>query len=105
MATFLPIPWVNHFGKMLEKQKEVEQFNQKRIAVQSKVTEVKSQVQSCVDQIIAIIEAKKQDVFDAVDNQATKSLESLLQKKDEVENQLKRIGPQHMTTNMKSYTF
>ena len=67
--------------KVREKQKEVEQFNQKSIAFQSKVTEVKSQVQSCVDQIIAIIEARKQDVFDAVDNQATKSLESLSQKK------------------------
>ncbi|CAH3038429.1 unnamed protein product [Porites lobata] len=77
--------------KVLEKQKEVEQFNQKSIAFQSKVAEVKSQVQSFVDQIIAIIEAKKQDVFDAVDNQATKSLESLLQKKDEVEKQVKLI--------------
>ena len=38
-----------------------------------------------------IIEARKQDVFDAVDNQATKSLESLSQKKDEVEKQLKII--------------
>ena len=77
--------------KVLEKQKEVEQFNQKSIAFQSKVAEVKSQVQSCVDQIIAIIKAKKQDVFDAVDNQATKSLESLSQKKDEVEKQVKLI--------------
>ena len=77
--------------KVLEKQKEVEQFNQKSIAFQSKVAEVKSQVQSCVDQIIAIIEARKQDVFDAVDNQAAKSLESLSQKKDEVEKQLKII--------------
>ena len=77
--------------KVVEKQREVEQFNQRSIAFQSKVTEVKSQVQSCVDQIIAIIEARKQDVFDAVDNQAAKSLESLSQKKDEVEKQLKII--------------
>ncbi|CAH3038432.1 unnamed protein product [Porites lobata] len=77
--------------KVVEKQKEVVQFNQKSIAFQSKVTEVKSQVQSCVDQIIAIIEARKQDVFDAVDNQAKQSLESLSQKKEEVEKQLKRI--------------
>ncbi|CAH3038407.1 unnamed protein product [Porites lobata] len=77
--------------KVLEKQKEVEQFNQKSIAFQSKVAEVKSQVQSCVDQIIAIIEARKQDVFDAVDNQAKKLLESLSQKKEEVEKQLKII--------------
>ena len=48
-------------------------------------TEVKCQVQCCVDKIIVIIEARKQDVFDAVGNQATKSLESLSQKKDEVE--------------------
>ena len=77
--------------KVLEKQKEVEQFNQKSIAFQSKVAEVKSQVQSCVDQIIAIIEARKQDVFDAVDNQATKSLEFLSRKRDEVEKQVKLI--------------
>ena len=77
--------------KVREKQKEVEQFNQKSIAFQSKVAEVKSQVQSCVDQIIAIIEARKQDVFDAVDNQAKQSLESLSQKKEEVEKQLKII--------------
>ena len=77
--------------KLREKQKEVEQFNQKSIAFQSKVIEVKSQVQSCVVQIIVIIEARKQDVFDAVDNQEKKSLESLSQKKEEVEKQLKII--------------
>ena len=77
--------------KVVEKQREVEQFNQRSIAFQSKVAEVKSQVQSCVDQIIAIIEARKQDVFDAVDHQARKSLEFLSQKKGEVEKQLKLI--------------
>ena len=44
-----------------------------------------------VDQVIAIIEARKQDVFDAVDNQAKKSLETLSQKKGEAENQVKII--------------
>ena len=39
----------------------------------------------CIDKIIVIIEARKQDVFDAVGNQATKSLGSLSQKKDDVE--------------------
>ena len=77
--------------KVLEKQREVEQFNQRSIAFQSKVAEVKSQVQYFVDQIIAIIEARKQDVFDEIDNQAKKSLESLSQKKDKVENQVKLI--------------
>ena len=77
--------------KIVEKRKEVEQFNQKSMEVQAKVADVKSQVQTNVDQMIAIIEARKQDVFDAVDNQAKKSLKSLSQKKDEVENQVKLI--------------
>ena len=77
--------------KVREKQTEVEQFNQKSIAFQSNVAEVKSQVQSFVDQIIAIIEERKQDVFDRIDNQAEKSLESLSQKKGEVEKQVKLI--------------
>ena len=77
--------------KALEKRKEVEQFNQKKIEVQTQVADVKSQVQTNVDQMTAIIEARKQDVFDAVDNQARKSLETLSQKKGEAENQVKII--------------
>ena len=77
--------------KVLEKRKEVEQFNQKSMEVQAKVAEVKSQVQTNVDQTIALIEARKQDVFDAVDDQANKSLETLSQKKGKVENQVKII--------------
>ena len=77
--------------KMAEKRKEVKKFNQKSMEVQAKVAEVKSQVQTNVDQMIAIIEARKQEVYEAVDNQAKKSLETLSQKKGEVENQVKMI--------------
>ena len=77
--------------KMVEKRKEVEQFNQKSMEVQAQVADVKSQVQTNVDQMIAIIEARKQNVFDAVDYEAKISLHSLSQKKDEVENQVKII--------------
>ena len=77
--------------KALEKRKKVEIMNQKSVELQSQVAEVKSQVQSCVDHVIAIIEARKQDVFDVIDNQAKKSLESLSQKKDEVDKQAKLI--------------
>ena len=45
-------------------------------------------MQTNVDQMIA---ARKQDVFDAVDDQANKSLETLSQKKCKVENQVKII--------------
>ena len=77
--------------KMVEKRKKVEQFNQKSMEVQAQVADVKSQVQTNVHKMIAIIEARKQDVFEAVDNQAKKSLETLSQKKGEVENQVKII--------------
>ena len=77
--------------KMEEKRKAIEQFNQKSMEFQAKVADVKSQVQTNVDQMIAIIEARKQDVFDALDDQAKKSLETLRQKKGEVENQVKII--------------
>ena len=77
--------------KMVEKRKEVEQLNQKSMEVQAQVADVKSQVQTNVDQMIAIIEARKQDVFDAVDNQAKQPLESLAENKGQVENQVKII--------------
>ena len=77
-------------AKVLEKRKEVERFNQKSMEVQAQVADLKSQGQTNVDQRIAIIEARKQDVFDAVD-QANKSLETLSQKKDKVENEVKII--------------
>ena len=77
--------------KMVEKRKEVEQLNQKSMEVQAQVADVKSQVQTNVDQMIAIIEARKKTIFDAVDNQAKESLETLSQKKGKVENQVKII--------------
>ena len=77
--------------KAQEKRKELEQLNQKSTDIKLQVADFKSQVQTNVDEVIAIIEARKQDVFEAVDNQAKKSLESLSKKKDEVENQVKLI--------------
>ena len=77
--------------KVLEKRKEIEQFNQKSMEVKAQVANVKSQVQTDVDQLIAIIKARKQHVFDAVDNQARKALETLSQQRGEVENHVKFI--------------
>ena len=77
--------------KAQEKRKELEQLNQKSTDIKLQVADFKSQVQTNVDQVIAIIEARKQDVFDAVDKQAEKSLESLSKKKGQVENQVKLI--------------
>ena len=55
------------------------------------VADVKSKVQTSADHMIAIIETRKQDVFNAVDNQAKESLGRLVLRKGEVENQVKMI--------------
>ena len=50
--------------------------------------DVKRDVQKFVDKLIAVIEAKKQNIFLAVDNQTTKSLESLTKRKNKIEEQI-----------------
>ena len=77
--------------KAQEKRKDLERLNQKSEEIKLQVSDFKRQVQTNVDQVIAIIEERKQDVFDAVDKQAEKSLESLSKKKEQVENQVKLI--------------
>jgi len=77
--------------KAHEKRNELRELNQNSIEVQVQIADVKSQAQATADQLIAIIEARKQDIFNAVDNQAQETLDCLALKKDEVENQVKMI--------------
>ena len=71
-----------------EKRNEISKLDQNSIDVQVQVADVKSKVQATADQMMAIIEARKQDIFGAVDNQAKESLECFALKKGEAENQL-----------------
>ena len=50
--------------------------------------DVKRDVQKIVDNSIAVIEAKKQNIFTAVENQTMKSLESLTKRKTKIEEQI-----------------
>ena len=50
--------------------------------------DVKRDVQKIVDNLIAVIEAKKQNIFSAVENQTSKSLESLIKRKNMIEDQI-----------------
>ena len=50
--------------------------------------DAKRHVQNIVDNLIAIIEAKKQNIFTAVDKQTSKSLESLTKRKNKIEEQI-----------------
>ena len=77
--------------KAEEKRNEISKLDQSSIDVQVQVADVKSKVQSTVDQMMEIIEARKQDIFGAVDKQAKESLDSLALRKGEFENQLKII--------------
>ena len=77
--------------KALEKRKEQEQLNQKSTDINEQIAELKTQVKTTVDQLLAIIEKRKQDIFDIVDNQTKKPLESLSQNQVQVANQMKLI--------------
>ena len=59
--------------------------------INEQIAELKTQVQTTVDQLLAIIEKRKQDIFNIVDNQAKKPLESLSQNQVQVANQMKLI--------------
>ena len=72
--------------KAVEKRNEVSKLEQNSIEVQVQVADVKSKVQTSADHMIAIIEARKQDIFSAVDKQAK---ECLALRKGEVENHVK----------------
>ena len=77
--------------KGLEERKEVEKYNQKIIEIQMQVADVESQVEKNVDQIIGIVNAKKQKILDAVDSQARKSLEFLTLKKEKAQNKVRLV--------------
>ena len=74
-----------------EKRNQVEKIEQDSIEVQVQVADVKSKIQNSVEQIIAVIEAKKQDIFNAADKEANDCLKGLALKKDQIEDELKKI--------------
>ena len=63
----------------------------KSTEIQMQVADVKSQIQTKVDQIFATIEAGKQDILNAIRSQAKISLEPLTKKKAEVENRVMKL--------------
>ena len=77
--------------KAEETRNEISELDQSSIDVQVEVADVKSKVQATADQMMAIIEARKQDIFGAVDSQAKESLECFALRKGEAENQLHNI--------------
>ena len=74
--------------KAEEKRNEIRELDQSSIDIQVQVADVKSKVQATADQMMAIIEARKLDIFGAVDHQLKESLECFALRKGEAENRL-----------------
>ena len=82
---------------VVESQKEKAQKMRGKIAkldqnstkIQAQVANVKTSVQQCVDDMMAVIEAKKQEIFNEVENQGKQSLQRLEKRKSEIENRSK----------------
>ena len=73
------------------KMNAVSRLDQDYVKIIQRGEEVKRDVQRTVDNLIAKIEAKKQTIFAAVEDQTSKSLESLTTQKTEIENQIEVI--------------
>ena len=85
-----------HMKSMIETQKNnlkakmniIRQLDEDYAKLIQQGEDVKKNVQRIVDNLIAVIEAKKQNIFSAVENQTTKSLESLTKRKNKIEEQI-----------------
>ena len=85
-----------HMKSMIETQKNnlkakmdiIRQLDEDYAKLIQQGEDVKRDVQNIVDNLIAVIEAKKQNIFTAVENQTSKSLESLTRRKNKIEEQI-----------------
>jgi len=70
------------------KKNIIRQLNEDYAKLIQRGEDVKRDVQNTVDNFIAVIVAKTQNIFSAVENQTSKSLESLTKRKNKIEEQI-----------------
>ena len=80
-----------HRNNLKAKMNIIRQLDEDYAKIIQQGEDVKRDVQRLVDNLIAIIEAKKRNIFSAVENQTTKSLESLTKSKNKIEEQIEVI--------------
>ena len=88
-----------HMKSMIETQRKnlkakmniIRQLDEDYAMLIQQGEDVKRNVQKIVDNLIAVIEAKKKNIFLAVENQTTKSLESLTKRKNKIQEQIALI--------------
>ena len=73
----------------LEKRREIARLDSDCAKIQEHVASVKKSVQQFVDNMMAVIEAQKQETFDDLDNRAAESMHRLRIQRGEIEKQVK----------------
>ena len=74
---------------MQQKEKEIARLDENCDKIRVQVADVKRNVQAFVDNITAVVEAKKKEIFDGVENKAKESLQRLGTQKNGIKQQLK----------------
>ena len=81
----------NQRHNLQAKMNAVSQLEEEYAKLTKQSEDVKEAVQTFADSIITAIEAKKQSIFEAVDNQTKQSLENLITQKSEMEHHIKAL--------------
>ena len=74
-----------------EKKNSVRQLDEDCAKLMQQAEDVKRDVQNFADNLIAVVQAKKQNIFAAVENQTKKWLEGLATKKNKIEDEIKVV--------------
>ena len=77
--------------KALQKRNMITRLQSESNKIQEQVACVKKSAQNLVDNLMRVIEAKKQELFKEVEDKAQQSIERLVEQQSEVENELQRI--------------
>ena len=77
--------------KALQKRNMITRLQSECNEIQEQVSCVKKSAQNLVDNLMRVIEAKKQELFKEVEDKAQQSIERLVEQQSNVENELQRI--------------
>ena len=77
--------------KALQMRNAITRLQSECNKIEVEVVAVKKSAQSFVDNLVKVIEAKKQDIFSEVEDKAQKLVGRLVEQQSELENELKRI--------------
>ena len=77
--------------KVIKKRKKIAKIQSNRVKIQAQVEDVKQKAKTFADKMIAVIEAKKQEIFDGAEKKGSEFLERLEVQQDELETEVKVI--------------